>query len=365
MSPDDVRCIYVDGAGCYGRNGHEDAAADAAMLAKAVGKPVRVQWSRADEHGWDPKGPPTLIDLRANIDSSGNVSAWESEFFIPQGAAGLVDLVAATLSDKPVAGKLAPGGITGDSAIGYKFPNIRTVCHRLETTPFRPSWIRTPGRMQNTFANECFLDEIAASVHADPLEFRVNHIDPADTRGLELLARLAKLSNWDKRPSPQKAITGNVVKGRGISYVKYELVRTYVGAVAEVEVDRTSGDVRVAKVYVVHDCGQIINPKGVQAQIEGNVIQTISRTLKEEVIFDRGMVTSLDWASYPILRFSELPELVIDMIDRPTEKPWGAGEPTAAVIPSAISNAIFDATGARVRSVPFKREKVKAALQAV
>ena len=199
MALGDVRCIYVDGAGCYGRNGHEDAAADAALLAKAVDKPVRVQWSRADEHGWDPKGPPTLIDLRANLDASGSVTAWESEFFIPQGAAGTVDLVAATLSDKPVDGLLSPGGIIGDSAIGYKFPNIKTVCHRLETTPLRPSWIRTPGRMQNTFANECFLDEIAAAVSADPLEFRVKYTDPADKRGLDLLDHLAKLSNWQKR----------------------------------------------------------------------------------------------------------------------------------------------------------------------
>jgi CO/xanthine dehydrogenase Mo-binding subunit len=365
MSPDDVRCIYVDGAGCYGRNGHEDAAADAAMLAKAVGRPVRVQWSRADEHGWDPKGPPTLIDLRTKLDASGNVIAWESEFFIPQGAAGTVDLVAATLSDKPVDGMLSPGGIIGDSAIGYKIPNIKTVCHRLETTPLRPSWIRTPGRMQNTFANECFLDEIAAAVNVDPLELRVRYTDPADTRGLDILDRLAKLAKWDKRPSPRKDISGNIVKGRGVSYVKYELVRTYVGAVAEVEVDRASGDVRVTKVYVVHDCGQVINPNGVKAQIEGNVIQTVSRVLKEEVTFDRSMVTSLDWASYPILRFPELPVIEIELIDRPTEKPWGAGEPTAAVIPSAISNAIFDATGARLRSVPFKRDKVKAALRSV
>ena len=153
--------------------------------------------------------------------------------------------------------------------------------------------------------------------------------------------------------------------GRGVSYNKYELVRTYVGVVADVEVDRTSGDVRVKKVYVVHDCGQIINPNGGRAQIEGNVFQTVSRTLKEEIMFDRGMVTSLDWASYPILRFSELPELVIELIDRPTEKPWGAGEPTAALVPCAISNAIFDATGARVRSVPFRSEKVKAAIQSI
>lgn len=363
MPLDDVRCIYIEGAGCYGRNGHEDAAADSALLAKKASKPVRVQWSRADEHGWDPKGPPTLIDLRANLDTSGAVKVWEADFLIPQGAAGNVELVAASLANMPTDKALHPGGIVQDSAIGYKFPNIKTVCRRLETTPFRPSWIRTPGRMQNTFANECFFDEIAAAANVDPLELRVKYTDPADTRGLEVLHRLEKLSKWEKRPSPQKDISGNVVKGRGVSYVKYELVRTYVGAVAEVEVDRTTGDIRVTKFYVVHDCGQIINPKGVEAQIEGNVIQTVSRTLKEEVTFDRSMITSLDWASYPILTFPEVPEIVIELIDRPTEKPWGAGEPTAAVVPSAISNAVFDATGARLRSVPFKRNKVKAALQ--
>jgi nicotinate dehydrogenase subunit B len=363
MSADDVRCVYVDGSGCYGRNGHEDAAADSALLAKALGKPVRVQWSRADEHGWDPKGPPTLIDLRANLDASGNVTAWQSEFFTPQGAAGNVDLVAATLADLPADHVLSPGGIINDSAIGYKFPNIRTVCRRLETTPFRPSWIRAPGRMQNTFANECFVDEIATSVNADSLEFRVKYTDPADKRGLEVLDRLGRLAKWEKRPSPQKVITGNIVTGRGCSYVKYELVRTYIGTVAEVEVNRTTGEVHVSKFCVVHDCGQIINPIGVKAQIEGCVIQTASRTLKEELTFDRSMVTSLDWASYPILTFPEVPEIEIELIDRPTEKPWGVGEPTAAVVASSISNAVFDATGVRLRSVPFKREKVKAALQ--
>jgi CO/xanthine dehydrogenase Mo-binding subunit len=365
MPAEDVRCVYVDGAGCYGRNGHEDAAGDSALLAKAVGKPVRVQWSRADEHGWDPKGPPTLIDLRANLDGSGNVTAWESEFFIPQGGAGMVELVAANLTGLPADRSLFPGGIVQDSAIPYKIANVRTVCHRLETTPFRPSWIRTPGRMQNTFANECFLDELAAAANADPFEFRLRYLDPADKRGIEVLERLVKLAKWEKRPSPQKNIKGNIVKGRGISYVKYELVRTYVGMVAEVEVDRTNGDIRVAKFYVTHDCGQIINPNGVQAQIEGNIIQTLSRTMKEQLTFDRGMVTSLDWASYPILTFPEMPEIVIDLIDRPNEKPWGAGEPTAALVSSAISNAVFDATGARLRSVPFKRDKVKAALQSV
>jgi CO/xanthine dehydrogenase Mo-binding subunit len=358
-----VRCVYVEGSGCYGRNGHEDAAADAALFAKAVGKPVRVQWSRADEHGWDPKGPPTLMDMRASLDAAGNVTAWEGDFYMPQQTAGgfLVPLVAATLSGMPAADHIAPGNVFQNSAIQYKITNVKTVCKRLETTPLRPSWIRTPGRMQNTFANECFIDELAAAANMDALEFRKTYLD--DKRGLELLERLAALAKWEKRPSPQKSASGNVVKGRGVSYVKYELVRTYIGAVAEVEVDRGTGVIRVPKFTVVHDCGQIINPDGLKNQIEGNVIQTVSRTLMEEVKFNRSQVTSLDWESYPILKFPQIPEIVIELIDRPTEKPWGAGEPSAAVIPSAIANAVFDATSVRLRSVPYVPAKVKAAMQ--
>ena len=365
MTEDNVRCLYVEGSGCYGRNGHEDAAADAALIAKAIGKPVRVQWSRADEHGWEPKGPPTLIDLRASMNGK-DVTAWESEFFIPQQTPGgfHVPLVAATLSGMPVDNHIAPGNVFQNSAIGYKFPNIKTVCHRLETTPFRPSWIRTPGRMQNTYANECFIDELAAAAGMDPLEFRLKYLDPADKRGLEVLSRLAALAKWEKRPSPQKSASGNVVKGRGLSYVKYELVRTYIGAVAEVEVDRGSGEIRVPKFTITHDCGQIINPDGLKNQIEGCVMQTVSRTLYEELKFNRAHTTSLDWESYPIMKMTQAPEVVIELIDRPTEKPWGAGEPTAAVIPSAISNAVFDATGVRLRSVPYTPAKVKAAMQA-
>ena len=367
LPPETVRCIYLEGAGCYGRNGHEDAAADAAMLAKAVGKPVRVQWMRADEHGWDPKGPPTLIDVRAAMDASGDVTAWESEFFLPQASpqSGLVvPLTAATLAGLPQGAVPFPGNIFQDSAIPYKFANVRTVCHHLETTPLRPSWIRTPGRMQNTYANESFVDELAAAAGIDPIEFRLKYLDPADKRGAELLERLAKLANWQKRPSPQKTASRNVLRGRGMSYVKYELVRTYVGAVAEVEVDRSTGAIRVLRLYVAHDCGQIINPDGLKNQIEGNVVQTVSRTLIEEVKFDRSQVTSLDWASYPLLKFPQVPEIVIDLIDRPTEQPWGAGEPSAAVIPSAISNAVFDATRVRLRSIPYTPTKVKAAMEA-
>jgi nicotinate dehydrogenase subunit B len=362
LPPEKVRCIYVEGSGCYGRNGHEDAAADAALLAKMVGKPVRVQWSRADEHGWDPKGPPTLMDMRAAMDAQGNVMAWEGDFYMPQQTPGgfFVPLVAATLSGMPAADHIAPGNVFQNSAIPYKFLNTKSVCKRLETTPFRPSWIRTPGRLQNTYANECFMDELAAAAGMDPLEFRRKYLD--DKRGLELLERLAVLAKWDSRPSPQKPTSGNVIKGRGVSYVKYELVRTYIGAVAEVEVDRTTGVIRVPKFTVVHDCGQVINPDGVKNQIEGNVIQTVSRTLLEEVTFDRSQVTSLDWASYPILTFPQVPDIVIELIDRPTEKPWGAGEPSAAVIPSAIANAVFDATGVRLRSIPYTPAKVKAAM---
>src|SRR5215468_5493736 len=365
MPAEGVRCIYIEGSGCYGRNGHEDAAADAALLAKAVGRPVRVQWSRADEHGWDPKGPPTLLDLRASMDDAGNVTAWESDFFIPQQSAGsfLVPLTPASLAGLPQKDDIAPGNIFQNSAIPYKFANVKTVCRRLETTPFRPSWIRTPGRMQNTYANECFMDELAAAAKADPIEFRLKYLDPADKRGIEVLTRLKALAKWETRPSPQAGSgSGNIAKGRGVSYVKYELVRTYVGIVADVEVDRASGAIRVTRVTMTHDCGQIINPDGLRNQIEGNIIQTLSRTLIEELKFDRSMVTSLDWASYPIITFPDVPEVTIELINQPNAPPWGAGEPSAAVVPSAISNAVFDATGVRLRSIPFTPEKVKAAL---
>jgi nicotinate dehydrogenase subunit B len=181
VANDDVRCIYVEGAGCYGRNGHEDAAADAALLARSVGKPVRVQWMRADEHGWDPKGPPTLLDLRAGVDGDGNVVAWESELFIPDGSATFVNLLGADLAGLDSLGKLSPGGVLNDLAIPYHFSNVKTTAHRLESTPLKPAWIRSPGRLQNTFANESFFDEIAAQTGADPLELRLKHLD--DPRG--------------------------------------------------------------------------------------------------------------------------------------------------------------------------------------
>jgi nicotinate dehydrogenase subunit B len=360
MPEDDVRCIYVEGAGCYGRNGHEDAAGDAALMARAVGRPVRVQWMRWDEHGWDPKGPPTLIDLEAGLDASRKLVAWKGDFYIPVGGPAAVWLLTAELADLPHREDLETGSIFQNSAIPYDFPNRYTVCHRLASTPLRPSWIRSPGRMQNTFANESFLDEIIATIGADPLEFRLEHI--GDSRGAELLRRLGQLAKWEAHKVGDRGHGGDVLRGRGLSYVHYELSRTYVGIVVDVEIDRKSGKTSVKRAAVVHDCGQIINPDGVRNQIEGGVIQTVSRTLIEELKFDRSRVTSLDWASYPILTFPDVPDVMIDLIDRPAEVPWGAGEPACAVVPSAICSAIFDATGARLRSVPFKPQDVKAAL---
>ncbi|GAC1540066.1 MAG: xanthine dehydrogenase family protein molybdopterin-binding subunit [Myxococcales bacterium] len=359
MPIEDVRCIYIEGSGCYGRNGHEDAAADAALLARETGSPVRVQWMRKDEHGWDPKGPPTLLDFKGALDATGKITAWQSEVYAPRKPKDVaVALLAGELAD--IAKEEShPGNIHQALAIPYTVPNVRATAHWLAETPFRPSWIRTPGRMQNTFGNESFLDELAAAAGADPLDYRLRNLN--DARGAELLERLRKLASWKPRAERPKQ-EGEVATGRGVSYVKYELVRTYVGVVADVEVNRKTGKVRVTRFFVAHDCGQIINPDGLRNQLEGNVIQTVSRTLIESLQFSRSAVTSLDWSTYPILTHPEVPQVVIDLIERPNEKPWGAGEPTAAVIPSAIANAIFDATGARMRSVPFTPQKILAAL---
>jgi CO/xanthine dehydrogenase Mo-binding subunit len=360
MKADDIRCLYVEGSGCYGRNGHEDAAADAALIAREIGKPVRVQWSRAEEQVWSPKGPPTLLEHKAALDAAGNVIAWESLVYIPNRPKGFeVTLVAAEHSGLPK-DTAFPGNIHQSLAVPYTFPNVKATARWLETTPFKPSWIRTPGRMQNTYANECFMDECAQAAGADPVEYRLRNLK--DARGAECIERCARLANWTPRGKTPRD-KGEIARGRGFSYIKYELVRTYVATVADVTVNRRTGEVKVERFYVAHDCGQIINPDGLKNQIEGNVVQTVSRTLIEDLKWDRGMVTGIDWESYPILRFPDVPAVHMDLIDRPAERPWGAGEPTAAVVPSAIANAIHDAIGMRLRSVPFTPDKVLAALK--
>jgi nicotinate dehydrogenase subunit B len=363
MKPENVRCIYVEGAGCYGRNGSDDCSSEAALISKEIGRPVRLQWMRQDEHGWDPKGPPVLLDYRAGLDAAGSITAWESDIFMPERPMRRsgVTLLAATLASLPKFGP--PNAPLHNIGLGipYSLPNNKLTSHWLVDTPLPAAWIRAPGRMQNTFGNESFLDEIAAAAGVDPFEIRQRYL--TDERGLELLERLRQFAKWEPRGTKPRD-TGAIARGRGVSYAKYELVRTYVGIVADVTVDRTTGKVKVDRVFVVHDCGQIINPDGLRNQIEGNVVQTVSRSVVEKLLFSRSAVTSLNWGSYPILTFPNVPEVVIDLIDRPTEVPWGAGEPTTSVVPSAIANAIYDATGARLRSVPFRPPTVLAALSA-
>ena len=360
LPPERIRCIFIEGAGCYGRNGADDCSSEAALIATMIGRPVRLQWMRADEHGWDPKCPPVLLDYRADVDSEGQITRWEADIFLneqPMQRSGAT-LLAAVLAKLPKFGS-GPGIYNAGLGIPYHFASSKLTARWLANEPLPAAWIRAPGRLQNTFANESFLDEIAAATASDPFEIRTHYL--TDQRGLELLERLRKLAKWEPRGTrPRDA--GPLAHGRGVSYVKYELVRTYVAIVADVTVNHTTGAIKVDRVFAVHDCGQIINPDGLRNQIEGNIVQTVSRTLIEKVTFSRSAVTSLNWGSYPILTFPNVPNVVIDLIDRPNEVPWGAGEPTTAVVPSAIANAVFDATGARLRSIPFRPAQVLAAL---
>jgi nicotinate dehydrogenase subunit B len=364
IPPERVRCIYVEGAGCYGRNGSDDCSSEAALIATEIGRPVRLQWMRADEHGWDPKGPPTLLDYRAMIDDQGGIATWEADIFLseqPTRRSG-VTLLAATLAKLPRYGISSTGFFNPGLGIPYGLLNSKLTAHWIAEMPLPTAWIRAPARMQNTFGNECFLDEIAAATGIDPFDIRLRYLN--DPRGLYLLERLRQFAKWQARGLRPRE-TGVLARGRGMAYSKYELVRTYVGVVADAAVNRTTGIVKVDRVWVVHDCGQIINPDGLRNQIEGNVVQTVSRTLIEKLTFSRSAVTSLNWGSYPILTFPNVPEVAIELIDRPAEAPWGAGEPTTSVVPAAIANAAFDATGARLRSVPFRPETVLAALSAI
>ena len=362
MPKDKVRLIYLDGAGCYGMNGHEDAAADAAIVSRAVSRPVRVQWSREDELGWDPKGPPQLIDISANIDPQGRLGDWKTEMWIPRTTRGLPNI---PLVGPEAAGYGQPMGIntgliTQNGDPPYTTNSTQVVCHWLRDTPLRPAPIRSPGKPANCFAVESFYDELAAAVRMDPLAMRLQAVK--DPRGAEVLRRLGAMLKWDSRASPGNNTTAAITRGRGVAYIHYKHQEAYVAIGMEVAVERASGHIKVERVACAHDCGQIINPDGVRAQVEGNVLQTLSRALMEEVKFDRSRVTSVDWASYPIMRFSEVPKLDIELIDRPTEKPVGAGEAACCPVGPALANAVFDATGVRLREMPFTPERIKALL---
>ncbi len=359
-----VRVVWVEASGCYGHNGADDVAGDAALLSQAVGRPVRVQWMRHDEHGWEPKGPAMIMDVRGGLDTQGRVAAWDYAVTTP------------THSTRPRShpGNLLAGqlvgltphyGLTGgdrNARHTYVFPNDRVTVRWQSASLLRTSALRGLGGPHNTFANESFMDELAAAAGVDPIEFRLRHLE--DPRAIAVLERIARLAHWRARrsPRPDGARAGSAT-GRGVAFVQYENANAYVATVAQVEVNRESGAVRVKRVFVAHDCGLVVNPDGVKNQIEGNVVQTVSRALKEEVAFTRAGVTALDWNAYPILTFAEVPDAVeIALVNRPNEPAVGAGEPSACPVPAAIANAIFDATGARVRTMPFTPERVRAAL---
>ena len=358
-----IHLVFAEGAGCYGHNGADDVAADAALLSRAVGRPVRVQWMRHDEHAWEPKGPAMVMQARGAVDGNGRAVAWEYEVWSPthstrpRGNAG--ETLAGQLQGLPI--KVPFIGGDRNARHGYEIDNDRVVIHWLVDMPLRVSALRGLGAPQNTFANESFIDELAALAGADPVDFRLRHL--RDQRAIDVVRAAASLASWQPRIGAAGRAENPIARGRGFAYAQYENENAYVAMVADVEVDRRTGAIRVRRVFVAHDCGLIVNPDGVRNQIEGNVVQTISRTLKEEVRFDRRRVTSLDWQSYPLLRFSEVPEAIeITLIDRRDQPSVGAGEPAACPVPAAIANAVFAATGVRLRRVPFTPERVKEAL---
>ena len=360
LDPARLRLVYMDGSGSYGSNGNDDAAFEAALISREIAAPVRVQWMRADEHGWDPKGPPQLLDMRGAIDANGEIAMWETAAMLPANTARagtpLLGAAAAGLD----AGDGMSSGLTALNADPpYALPHMRATISWLKATPLRTSNLRAPGKVGNVFAVESFFDELAAAAAADPLDYRLRRL--SDPRGREVLSRTAERMAWVPHTKATDR-SGAMLRGRGIAYAHYKQTETYVGMGMEVEVERASGKIRVTRVVCAHDCGMMVNPDAVRAQVEGSILQTISRTLFEEVTFDHAGVTSTDWASYPILTFPDVPRLDIVLIDRRLERPWGAGEAATAPVAAALGNAVFDATGVRLRQAPFTPARVKAAL---
>ncbi len=355
-----------EGAGCYGRlsANYDDAATEAVVLSQAVGRPVRVQWTRADEHRWEPHGPGTVHDLSAGLGPAGELVAWRHEAWMPTNSDSTE--LGAALAGKPLNGT-GVGGWTGPNL--YTFANSLEVAHGLpelgaDDSPYgfglRTTFLRSPGQYQITFAQEAFVDEIAARAGKDPLDFRLGHL--ADQRAIAVLQAAAKVAAWDSRPSPRPGASAKQAgaTGRGIAVVLRD--GTYAAGVAQVSVDPATGRVRVQSVTVAQDSGLVINPTAVERQVESCVLQTTSRAMLEEVTFDSSNVTSLDWTSYPILAMADAPRVRTELINRPEVPATGVGEPAVNLIAPAISNAIFDATGVRIRTLPFRPDAVKAAL---
>jgi CO/xanthine dehydrogenase Mo-binding subunit len=360
---DNVHLIHVEGAGCYGQNGSDDVAADAVILSQAVGRPVRVLWSRAEEFLWEPKSPAMAVELHGGLDSQGSVVAWEYQVWSPSHArrprVANQLLTAQLLAGEPAPTPRFSYGAERNAPTNYAFPAQRVTVHYVPDSFLRVSSFRSLGGSKNTFANESFIDELAAAVGADPIEYRLRYLH--DPRERAVLAAAAEKADWESRPSPRTSESA-LADGRGVAYARYENDQAIVACVAEVQVERDTGVVRVKRLVVAHDCGLIINPDGVRNQIEGNLIQSLSRALKEEVEFDETRITSVDWGTYPILTFSEVPAIEILLIDRPDQPALGAGEPATVITAPAVANAIFDATGIRLRQTAFTPERVREAL---
>jgi nicotinate dehydrogenase subunit B len=382
-----VRVIFTRGSGCYGINGADTVSYDAALLSQAVGRPVRVQLSRKDEMAWENYGFPYAIDERAGVDASGTIVAWDTESWFASlggrpGSDTPGNVVTGMLAGFPTApfrpstaaepsgefrngSNAAPsyvaGRIGGRAGGAGTVANERVLTHTV-ASPFFTGPLRSPSRLQNTFAHESFVDEIAAHVKADPVEYRLRHLK--DTRLKQAISDAAKAANWDARPSPHpgNGRTG-VVTGRGMSAVAYEGGNGYVAMVAIVDVDQASGAITARRLVVAQDCGPISNPDGMRNQIEGGALHGLSRALGEEVTWDDRRITSIDWRTYRTLPVGfPVPTIDAVLINRTDVPATGAGETAITVVAAAIGNAVFDATGARLRHVPFTPDRVKAAL---
>jgi nicotinate dehydrogenase subunit B len=359
----DIQVVFVESAGSYGRLTADDAAEDAVLLSRAVGKPVRVQWMRSDEHVWEPKGPQQLVRIRAGVDRREEIIAWDfASWSLP-----LTEFQGTPqLGERQIGHNITPGfpgaprgggpitqlyDISNERARAYYVPWPQDI-----PSPLRTCVLRAPGDPASWFASESMIDEIAAALGVDPFRFRLRHL-AGNQRVAELLETTVKRSGWKERPSPSPLESrGPQRDGRGLALIQRG--NTLVAAVAEVNVDRSTGTIAVKQITIGHDCGLVVNPDGLRAQIEGNVIQGVSRTLFEEVKFDSSGIKSVDWNSYPVITFRSVPDVDIVLLNRPEQPASGAGEPAIAPIAAAIGNAVFDAVGARLPEVPFTPHRV-------
>jgi nicotinate dehydrogenase subunit B len=367
MRPDNIRCIHTEGSGCYGHNAADDVALDAALLARAAGgRPVRVQWMRADEFLWEPFGAAMVIKTRAALSPDGRIADWTYDVWSnthsmrPSEPGGTNLLASWYLAEpqRPAPPRMIPqpaGGGDRNAVPLYDFPRQRITNHLIKDMPLRVSALRTLGAYANVFATESFMDELALIANADPVAFRLAHLK--DARARAVIEAVAKKAAW------KTDARHNGSKGRGIGFAKYKNLATYVAVIADVEIDRASGRIAVPHIYAAVDAGQIINPDGLENQIEGGIVQSMSWTLKEQVKFDSTEISSRDWATYPILTMPEVPSVEIELIDRPEERSLGAGEAAQGPAAAAIANAFAAATGKRLRDLPLTPARVNAALQ--